>query len=98
MSERRTNCPNCGAPIDPNKAKCDYCGTSYLDTTVLEIGSDNYVRLRFGSEVLDMRCYISSATMDIEYGDSYASRMIDGTLHRGLCRPLRTVHLELREY
>lgn len=98
MSERRTNCPNCGAPIDPDKAKCDYCGTSYLDTTVLELGADNYVRLRFGSEVLDMRCYISSATMDIDYVGTCVSRAIDGTFSRCLCRPLRTVHLELREY
>lgn len=21
------NCPNCGAPIDPQSEKCEYCGT-----------------------------------------------------------------------
>lgn len=27
------NCPNCGAPIDPYKNKCEYCGTYYYDFT-----------------------------------------------------------------
>ena len=25
------NCPNCGAPIDPYRVKCEYCGTMYFD-------------------------------------------------------------------
>ena len=25
-----TNCPNCGAPIDYEKNKCEYCGTPYI--------------------------------------------------------------------
>lgn len=25
----KTNCPNCGAPIDYAKEKCEYCGTWY---------------------------------------------------------------------
>lgn len=23
------SCPNCGAPLDPNKEKCEYCETHY---------------------------------------------------------------------
>ena len=26
----QTNCPNCGAPIDYSKEKCEYCGTYYV--------------------------------------------------------------------
>lgn len=25
------NCCNCGAPIDPYRVKCEYCGTMYFD-------------------------------------------------------------------
>lgn len=25
------NCPNCSAPIDPYRVKCEYCGTMYFD-------------------------------------------------------------------
>lgn len=28
MSDK-TNCPNCGAPVDRSRAKCPYCETPY---------------------------------------------------------------------
>lgn len=31
----KTNCPNCGAPIDYAKEKCEYCGT-YYDNAEIE--------------------------------------------------------------
>lgn len=27
---RPTHCPNCGAPIDPTRDRCEYCGSAYL--------------------------------------------------------------------
>jgi len=43
-----TNCPNCGAVIEPYKCKCEYCGTWYFDFTAFDM-SDNkpyYVKFR----------------------------------------------------
>lgn len=44
----KTNCPNCGAPIDRYKCKCDYCGTWYFDFTGFDMSEDvpYYVRFR----------------------------------------------------
>lgn len=28
-----TNCPNCGAPVDNTRSKCEYCGTPYFLST-----------------------------------------------------------------
>lgn len=42
----RTNCPNCGAPLDENYCKCPYCGTLYYDLTVLDNDVPCYVKFR----------------------------------------------------
>ena len=42
------NCPNCGAPLEPYKCKCDFCGTWYFDFTAFDMTSDTpyYVKFR----------------------------------------------------
>lgn len=38
------NCCNCGAPIDPYRVKCDYCGTMYFDwATWMQEGKTCYI-------------------------------------------------------
>ena len=44
------NCPNCAAPIDPYKVKCDYCGTMYFDwATWLQDGKPCFINYSFDS-------------------------------------------------
>ena len=31
----KTNCPNCGAPYETLQYKCPYCGTLYLDLSMI---------------------------------------------------------------
>lgn len=42
------NCPNCSAPIDPYKTKCDYCGTRYFDLTAFDLSDHEpcYIKLK----------------------------------------------------
>lgn len=47
-----TNCPNCGAPIDPFHTKCEYCGTYYFDMTVFDINKPVYIKMDTGNEIL----------------------------------------------
>ena len=44
------NCPNCAAPIDPYKVKCEYCGTMYFDlVTWLQEGKPCFINYNFNS-------------------------------------------------
>lgn len=44
------NCPNCGAPIEPYKTKCEYCGTRYFDFTAFNIEDNVPCYIKFKTE------------------------------------------------
>lgn len=41
------NCPNCGAPLEPYKCKCDFCGTWYFDFTAFDMTGDAPYYVKF---------------------------------------------------
>lgn len=45
---KQTNCPNCGAPYDPELTKCPYCGTSYFDLSFIDFDAVEpfYIKIR----------------------------------------------------
>ena len=68
MSERRTNCPNCGAPIDPALCKCPYCGTAYTDLSVLQLGEGpQWIRVNLGTRDTPHCVMMRCALMSFEY-------------------------------
>lgn len=44
----KTNCPNCGAIINPEQHKCNYCGTSYFDMSAIDLenGKPFYLKIK----------------------------------------------------
>ena len=42
-----TNCPNCGATIEPYNCKCKYCGTYYFDFTAFDMSEDKPYYIKF---------------------------------------------------
>lgn len=43
----KTNCINCGAAKDIDAIKCPFCGTTYVDLTAIDFGSDKPVACQF---------------------------------------------------
>ena len=96
-----TNCPNCGAPIDPDQTRCAYCGTTYVDVTALRINAANWIRINVGTDerpqILEMRAYVSSCSLALESVYGHVGRDITGRMIREH-RDIRKVKLELVEY
>lgn len=40
------NCPQCGAPIEPYKNKCGYCGVYYWDFSAFDCTKKCYVKFK----------------------------------------------------
>lgn len=43
------NCPNCGAPIEPDSCRCKYCGTYYFDLTAFDMSKDTLYYVKFNT-------------------------------------------------
>lgn len=52
------NCPNCGAPIASDI--CPYCGTGILDWSALELGKENWIKIKIGGEVVMIKALLSN--------------------------------------
>ena len=68
------NCPNCGAPLDAEKNKCEYCGTSYFDLSCLQIGDKPfYLKIKDPARgiIFTQKCYLKNVNVSIESHDTY---------------------------
>ena len=72
---KNKNCPNCGAVINPDKDKCEYCGTSYYDLSCIPFNEPFYLRLNIGTRehprIILQKVYTTNVTVD------YKSQNID---------------------
>ena len=55
-----TNCPNCGAPIEPYVFKCAYCGSWYFDFAAFDCNTDKPVYVKFRTTQMGMPMTITA--------------------------------------
>lgn len=59
MSDK-TNCPNCGAPVDRSRAKCPYCETPYTKP------KPEGVTIKYEYKVMDAQSLLEKARSYID--------------------------------
>lgn len=89
----KTNCPNCGAPIE--SAKCPYCGTLFYDMTVIDLQNPGYVRFRYGDRIIQGRMYPGRCSITTEPVCGASYRDVSGMIHRAPVASQSTINLEL---
>ena len=58
------NCPNCSAPLEPYKCKCDYCGTYYYDLTAIDISGHKPTYVKFKTrDITGKECVLTALAM-----------------------------------
>lgn len=88
----RTNCPNCGAPIEPGAARCPYCRTPYETTqAVLTIDAN-------GLTLSTMSTQVEENTTQRLLGIRSPSAALGKQMAAGFSTGMEDTHARLLEY
>lgn len=81
------NCLNCGAPLEPYKCRCEYCGTWYYDLTTFDMTKDDpyYVKFKTPYGVITALARPELQTIDV-YDDNVDFVNFAGNLVHRLTR------------
>lgn len=78
MAEK-TNCPNCGAPLEIENNKCSYCGTPYFDMSTVQIGGEPILlKIKDAGHTIITKARLTNAnlTYDRSYQDFYSDNIL----------------------
>lgn len=62
----KKNCPNCGAPFELSEYKCPYCGTLYLDLSVIDFDNNTPFFLTIKKDGYSITQQVQPKTANIE--------------------------------
>ena len=71
---KNLNCPNCGAPINPDTNKCSYCGTSYFDLSAIDMSSSKpfYLKIKIGKNIITQLVVPNLSNLSLNLRNEYA--------------------------
>lgn len=58
-----TNCPQCGAPLNPLKLRCEYCDVPILDLAALSDMGYSIMRLNIGGKIVVCKARVVSGIL-----------------------------------
>lgn len=62
MTNKKFNCPNCGAPIQ--NEKCSYCGTVIYDFSAIKLYEINYIKLLIDDRAVIFKAYLDGVQIE----------------------------------
>lgn len=71
---KNRNCPNCAAPLEIGEYKCPYCGTLYLDLTMIDFDNKTpfFLTIRQNGMLITQKVKPETADMTITSEPVYA--------------------------
>ena len=72
---KNRNCPNCGAPLELGEYKCPYCGTLYLDLTMIDFDNKTpfFLTIKQNGMLITQKVKPETADMTITSESVYAT-------------------------
>ena len=68
-----TNCPNCSAPLPEGHIKCEYCGTTFIDFTAIDLQYHQpcYLRVKTDKGIITIKAVPRTASLEFhtDYAD-----------------------------
>ena len=64
------NCPNCNAPLEPYKCKCEYCGSYFFDFSGADLTGDKPCYIKVGDTVALAHPHIEEIACRPEYAEA----------------------------
>ena len=71
----KTNCPNCGAPLELNQYRCSYCGTLYLDLSMINFDNQEpfFLTIKQNGMIITQKVLPQTAEFEMNEDTIYAT-------------------------
>ena len=72
---QKTNCPNCGAPLEIDKVKCSYCNTIYYDLSAIDFDSNEpiFLTIKKNNMLITQKVKPQTASFEMSCDEVFAT-------------------------
>ena len=101
---KNRNCPNCGAPYDINEYKCPYCGTLYLDLSMIDFDNQIpfFLSIKKNGMMITQKVLPQTAEFEMNEDTVYvtstrSNRLVSFPVHRSLETNIQFIAIPMKD-